>query len=308
MTLALTGELGTGKTTFLQGFASALGIDEQLTSPTYALEQQYRGARGDFLHLDLYRLDQTQSEELLRSSENFSGIRCIEWSERISLERLKSTGHVIHVALEEQDQHSRRIHCTFLDAALIPGQQIDQWRKDVLLPAHIVRHCDTVADVCNTLAEDLIRRGILVRKRALHDAARIHDLLRFIDFRRGGHPENTHTDEQRSLWASLAQRFPGMHHEAACAHFLREHGFPVIATIVEVHGLELPSPDRSTIEQKLLFYADKRVLIDKVVTLEERFADFAKRYGGGKTSEEGKMWYEEAKRVERELFSEGTRI
>ena len=67
-TILLTGELGAGKTTFLQGFASALGISEPLTSPTFALEQRYQTQNhGELFHLDLYRLSEKQAQELIHS-------------------------------------------------------------------------------------------------------------------------------------------------------------------------------------------------------------------------------------------------
>lgn len=54
--LLLIGDLGTGKTTFAQGFGRALGIDEPITSPTFVLLRHYAG-RIDLLHADVYRLD-----------------------------------------------------------------------------------------------------------------------------------------------------------------------------------------------------------------------------------------------------------
>lgn len=53
----LNGELGSGKTTFVQGLATGLGIAERLTSPTFALVHEYQNPEGLFLfHFDLYRL------------------------------------------------------------------------------------------------------------------------------------------------------------------------------------------------------------------------------------------------------------
>jgi tRNA threonylcarbamoyladenosine biosynthesis protein TsaE len=64
--LLLAGELGSGKTTFAQGFGRGLGVSESITSPTFALVRQYRLGEGDasagdslrtLLHADVYRLD-----------------------------------------------------------------------------------------------------------------------------------------------------------------------------------------------------------------------------------------------------------
>ena len=73
-TIVLRGELGAGKTTFVQGFAKGLGIKDGVTSPTYALEQRY----GDDVlsHIDLYRLSSVQAAEFMHTLDPFAGIRC----------------------------------------------------------------------------------------------------------------------------------------------------------------------------------------------------------------------------------------
>ena len=54
--LAFEGDLGAGKTTFIQAIARGLGVAGRATSPTYALVHRYRGRRGAVFHLDCYRL------------------------------------------------------------------------------------------------------------------------------------------------------------------------------------------------------------------------------------------------------------
>ena len=54
--LAFEGELGAGKTTFIQAIARGLGVGPRATSPTYALVHRYRGRRGPVFHLDCFRL------------------------------------------------------------------------------------------------------------------------------------------------------------------------------------------------------------------------------------------------------------
>lgn len=54
--LAFEGDLGAGKTTFIQAIARGLGVGAPATSPTYALVHRYRGRRGPVFHLDCYRL------------------------------------------------------------------------------------------------------------------------------------------------------------------------------------------------------------------------------------------------------------
>jgi len=61
--LALEGELGAGKTTFVKAVARGLGVTEAATSPTYALVHRYQGKRGPVFHLDCYRLRHPEEAE-----------------------------------------------------------------------------------------------------------------------------------------------------------------------------------------------------------------------------------------------------
>ena len=81
--IALHGDLGAGKTCFIQGYAAALGIAEPVTSPTYTLIGEYEG-RLPLHHIDLYRLSGPEEALGLGLEEYFdaNGITAIEWAER----------------------------------------------------------------------------------------------------------------------------------------------------------------------------------------------------------------------------------
>ena len=83
--LALQGDLGAGKTTFVQGLAKELGIREVLQSPTFTFCQIYEGS-CELVHFDLYRLNKESDFLLLGFEEQFDskGIVVIEWPERIA--------------------------------------------------------------------------------------------------------------------------------------------------------------------------------------------------------------------------------
>ena len=82
--IALTGDLGAGKTTFVQGAARSLGVTDRVVSPTFTLVREYRGALPVY-HLDVYRLDRIQEvidlgiEELLDPN----GVTFVEWGDAI---------------------------------------------------------------------------------------------------------------------------------------------------------------------------------------------------------------------------------
>lgn len=79
----LAGELGTGKTVFVQGFARGLGVAEPVTSPTFILVRPYKGNRLTLLHADLYRLEELSEVNDLDLLEQLEGraVACIEWGE-----------------------------------------------------------------------------------------------------------------------------------------------------------------------------------------------------------------------------------
>lgn len=81
--LLLAGELGAGKTCFTQGFGRALGVDEQITSPTFTLLRPYEGTALQLLHADVYRLEHLQEVIDLGIIEQVDGdaVAVIEWGD-----------------------------------------------------------------------------------------------------------------------------------------------------------------------------------------------------------------------------------
>jgi len=81
--IALYGELGSGKTTFIQGLAKGLGIKKRITSPTFVFIKKYQ---PNFYHIDLYRIEQTKEVKSLDLEEIFSepkAVIAIEWAKKI---------------------------------------------------------------------------------------------------------------------------------------------------------------------------------------------------------------------------------
>src|SRR5437588_3476335 len=82
--IVLTGDLGAGKTTFVQGAARALGVTDPVVSPTFTLVRRYRGSRPVF-HVDVYRLDRIQEVIDLGVEDLFEpdGVTFVEWGDVI---------------------------------------------------------------------------------------------------------------------------------------------------------------------------------------------------------------------------------
>ena len=87
--LLLTGDLGSGKTTLVQGLAQGMKIEDPIVSPTFTIINEYFSGRLPLYHLDLYRLNETEVDDLHLESywlglETEPGIVAIEWAERLS--------------------------------------------------------------------------------------------------------------------------------------------------------------------------------------------------------------------------------
>jgi len=86
--LLLNGDLGSGKTTFVQGLGAALGVQEPIVSPTFTLINEYPAARIPFYHFDLYRLQPDEAAALYLegywNGDYPSGVVAIEWAERLT--------------------------------------------------------------------------------------------------------------------------------------------------------------------------------------------------------------------------------
>ena len=82
MIICLNGELGSGKTVFAKGFASALGVNETITSPTFSIIKEYDGELPLY-HMDVYRLDGNTNGVNIEDYFTKDGVVIIEWADTI---------------------------------------------------------------------------------------------------------------------------------------------------------------------------------------------------------------------------------
>ena len=83
MVICLDGELGSGKTVFTKGFASALGVEENITSPTFTIIKEYLYGELPLYHMDVYRLDGKVEELGIEEYFDKGGVTIIEWADMI---------------------------------------------------------------------------------------------------------------------------------------------------------------------------------------------------------------------------------
>jgi tRNA threonylcarbamoyladenosine biosynthesis protein TsaE len=125
--LLLSGELGAGKTLFVQGLARGLGFDGPVSSKSFVIMGEYAG-REKLYHADLYRLDDpAQVQDLALDEMTSNGVLAVEWPERAG--GVLPEDDSLHVRFEVTSEETRRLHieprgerATLLAAALRDGE------------------------------------------------------------------------------------------------------------------------------------------------------------------------------------------
>jgi tRNA threonylcarbamoyladenosine biosynthesis protein TsaE len=106
--IALHGEMGAGKTTFVSAVCKTLGIDDAVSSPTFSIINQYTNGKKIIFHIDLYRL-KDEEEAIQAGVEDclFSGNSCfVEWPDRAAAIFPDDT---LHVKISVGENNSRKI-------------------------------------------------------------------------------------------------------------------------------------------------------------------------------------------------------
>jgi len=145
--------------------------------------------------------------------------------------------------------------------------------KDSNVPDNIIAHTKAVCDFSMKIVDALEKRGIKVNKDLVAAAALLHDIKKL--------SPNDHIEEGYT--------------------FLKSIGYPEVAEVVRKHGLQHLGDDDyipKKWEEKIVFYADKRVKNDRIVSVDERFEYVKKRYNHYDVEKE----LEFTKKVEKELF------
>lgn len=107
--IVLSGELGAGKTKFTEGFLSYFGLENEISSPTFTIVNEYKNEKATIYHFDVYRLADVDEFYAIGGEEYFSkGICIVEWGEIIE-EVLPKDCIRIQIQKDEQDIDKRNI-------------------------------------------------------------------------------------------------------------------------------------------------------------------------------------------------------
>jgi tRNA threonylcarbamoyladenosine biosynthesis protein TsaE len=130
--IALTGDLGAGKTTFAQGLARGLGFPGHVVSPTFTLVREYRSGRLPIVHADVFRLERIQDVlDLELDDEAEGGVLLVEWGDVV--EALLPQGHLVIDLGVPGDTEERVVELRTEGQAWLPRwerleRQLEPWR------------------------------------------------------------------------------------------------------------------------------------------------------------------------------------
>lgn len=176
------------------------------------------------------------------------------------------------------------------------------------VPKNIQRHMEKVTEIAVRIGKKLIDNKFQVDLKLLRQAALLHDLAKIVTCFSNIN-SNQFDDavkvEDIEAWNKLSEKYSGMSDCEITKVVLREMGEDKIAEIVRKHHFtsvlkEEESP--STLEEKVLYYADKLVMHDKEVTLEKRMKDLDERYStNGNIPEYIREAKKRARQIEKEI-------
>lgn len=152
----------------------------------------------------------------------------------------------------------------------LSAQKIEKLYKAYEVPKNIIAHMAKVAEFAGNLCDKFIEKGYEVDKESVVKACLVHDVLRPCDFRKI-------PDGSPKLWTELKEKYGKLGHEKALQKILNKMGYKKIGNLVAKHdffGVE----NLNTLEEKISYYADKRIDHDKVVSLKVRFKEGRKRH------------------------------
>ena len=106
--IELIGDVGAGKTTFTRGLAKGLGVQAELSSPSFTISREYRGKKYTLVHYDFYRLEDPglMVEDLAETISDPNTITVIEWGQ--SIKDILPSGHVA-IEIKYIDENTREI-------------------------------------------------------------------------------------------------------------------------------------------------------------------------------------------------------
>ncbi len=167
-------------------------------------------------------------------------------------------------------------------------KELQEVIKSYHVPQLILAHMRKVAAVAVFIGKKMAEKGEKTDLVVLRQAALLHDIVKICDFKSTDLITSIgdFNAEDIAFWMKLHRSCRSVGHVNAAYNILMDLGEPKLAEIIRKHRYESiidgnPAERPSSLEEKLLYYADKRVMHDKIVSMRERLDDGRNRYFGG---------------------------
>ncbi len=163
------------------------------------------------------------------------------------------------------------------------------------VPDNIFFHCQRVQKVSLMLAEELQKKNIPLNLELVRCLGILHDLFKMITIKEFGknhyHKDAKITEEQEEFWKRMQEKYFDMY-EGEVAYLILKDTFPELA--IALKNVSNPKHEDYTWEERIVHYADWRVLQEKIVLLDERLAYLQQRY-----PRPGDVWDRYAKKIKK---------
>jgi len=158
------------------------------------------------------------------------------------------------------------------------AQQIYSIYRRYSVPHSVRQHMIVVASFAAKLCNRFIKKGYLINKDLVIEAALLHDVLRVVDFKNFSLASIKQRIKSDDLitWIELKEEFGHLGHEKAIAKVLKKDGLKEVANLIEKHNF-FEIDNLKTWEEKIVYYADKRVDRSTIVSLKKRMSEGKKR-------------------------------
>lgn len=254
-------DLGAWKTHFIKWLLKSLWVKDNVRSPSYAYSNYYL-TKWNIWHYDLYRLPpEGEISEINEHFESIDDFVVVEWAERLKYKPRNR----IEIRISWNDE--REFDIEFIWTSLSDKEIISLY-DEFQTPERVRAHAKCVAWIAVRIANNLIKAGKIIDKDLVYTWGMLHDLVRYIDF-----PEI-----DNEFWLKVKMKYRWLHHSQAGWRILEEKGYLEIANVIAHHGAYQIYVEFNTIEEKIVYFADKLGLHDKEVTIEERMKDWKIRH------------------------------
>ena len=264
-----------GKTVFITSFLKARWINKA-SSPTYTIAHYHQNGKENLVHYDLYRLENDDQNSWI--DENFfddNTTVLVEWSERLNILPVPR----IEVKINKLDKNKREIIIDYIWFE-IPEKEFNNLIKEYKIPKHVWQHILAVKKVAEDTYDILIEKWAVLNKNLIQQAAMLHDLTRYYDFKTFDRKNFTYkvSDETWNFWLKMRKKYQWIHHSEIVYKILCEKWFHNLWKIVLAHQSMHIFKWFDTLSEKILHYADWKCKHDQIVSIKERIADLKIRY------------------------------